>query len=63
MQTLATFCLCFTKVNTKRLPTTKKIFLQLSVWDDKLLSTAKTITFLAESFAKFRSPLPSNSIA
>ena len=33
-------------------PSTKKIFLQLSPWDDELLSTPKIITFVAVSLSK-----------
>ena len=33
-------------------PNIKKLFLGLSEWDDELLSTPKTITFLAVSLSK-----------
>ena len=62
MQNLAKLCLCFTKNNTKSAatvlslmpsvgtsPINKKLFLWLSVWDDKVLSTPKIATFLAKS--------------
>ena len=67
MQNQATFCVCFTKTNAKRflgkqklslipkagrLPSTKKLFLRLSAWDDELSSTTKIITFLAVLLSK-----------
>ena len=38
----------------------KNIFLQPSEWDDELLSTPKTITFLAVSLSKLHKPALSN---
>ena len=43
-------------------PSTKKLFLQLSVWDDKLSPTPNIITFLAESFLKLHEPALSDVI-
>ena len=43
-------------------PSTKKSFLQLSVWDDKLSPTPNIITFLAESFLKLHEPALSDVI-
>ena len=37
-------------------PKVKKSFLSLSLWDDELLSTPNTITFLARSLPKLHSP-------
>ena len=77
MQTQIKFCLCFTKVNIKLFsgtpmlplissvdpsPNTKKLFLQISVWDDELLSKPKITTFLAKSLTKVHEPAPSNAI-
>ena len=38
------------------------MFLKLSVWDDELLSTPNTITFLAVSLAELHSFYPSDAI-
>ena len=68
MQTPATFCLCFTEINTKlfsgppKLPLIQKVsplvkikksFLRLSVWDDEPLPSPKITTFLTESLPNF----------
>ena len=44
------------------LSSNEKLFLRLSAWNDKLLSTPKTITFLAMSLSKLHEPAPSNVI-
>ena len=61
MQTQITFCDCFMKMilnffsdepnlplipKVRPSPSTKKLFLRLSAWNEKLLSTPKIITFL-----------------
>ena len=66
MQSQTKFCVCFSKINTKFFsdesnfpllpkveysPNIKKLFLRLSEWDDELLPTPKTITFLAVSLS------------
>ena len=38
-----------------------KLFLQLSKWDDELLSTPKITTFLAKSLPKLHEHFPSNA--
>ena len=43
-------------------PSTKKLFLQLSAWEDGLLSTTKIATFLAKSLSKSHEPRLSNVI-
>ena len=43
-------------------PNTKKLFFQLSVWDDELLLTPKITTFLGTSLPKLLEPSPSNVI-
>ena len=43
-------------------PNTKKLFSQLLVRDDDLLSTLKLKKFLANSLPKFHDPSPSNAI-
>ena len=43
-------------------PSTKRSFLQLSVWDDELLSTPKFITLLAKSLSKLYERTTSNAI-
>ena len=40
---------------------TKKLFLQLSAWDDELLSTPKITTFLANELQKLHETAPSNA--
>ena len=44
------------------LPNAKKIYLQLSVWTDGLLSTPKTITFQVKSLPWLYSPSLSKAI-
>ena len=47
------FFLCITKINTKLLlcnSNSKNLFLQLSVWDDELLSTLTVATYLAKHY-------------
>ena len=64
-KTQARFCTWFTEINPNffpsepkfRLilkvgPSTKKLFLQLSAWNDELLSTPKTVAFLAVPLSK-----------
>ena len=41
-------------------PSINKLLSRLSVWDDKLLSTPKITTFLANSLPNAQEPLPSN---
>ena len=43
-------------------PNTKKLFSQLLVRDDDLLSTLKLKKFVANSLPKFHDPSPSNAI-
>ena len=50
---LEKFFLCITKINTKLLLyycNSKNLFLQLSVWDDELLSTPMIATYLAKHY-------------
>ena len=75
MKTQAKFCLCFTKINTKSVlcftnvqvissvcpsANTYNLFLWLSVWNDKLLSTPKLTTLWTSLLPK---PAPSNAIS
>ena len=77
MQTQTIFCMCLTKINTKFFPgdpkfslipqvgpspSIKNLFLQLSEWDDELLSTPQIITLLAKSLSKLHEPALSNVI-
>ena len=72
MQTWATFCVGFTNVNSGSTmlslitivpPTSnnKTLFLQLSTWDDELLSIPK-VRFLAVSLSKLHESALSNVI-
>ena len=44
-------------------PSTKKLFLRFSAWNDDLLSTPKIITFLGKSLSKIHEPAISNVIS
>ena len=77
MNTQAKFCVWFTNIKSKpfsgeqKLPliskvghshSTKKLFLWLSAWDNELLSTPKTIAFMAVPLSKLHEPALSNVI-
>ena len=77
MWTQAQICVCCSKTNTNfffgdsTLPlilwvglssNIKKLLLQLSEWDDELLSASKVIALLAKSLSKFHAPTLSNVI-
>ena len=44
-------------------PNSKKVFLQLSAWDDEILSTSKIITFLVMPLLKLHEPALPNVIS
>ena len=77
VQTQANFCVCFSKINTRRFfswtkasidietrpsPNIEKWSLQLLEWDNELLLTQKIITFLVMLLSKLQQPALSNVI-
>ena len=61
MLTQSKFCFLLVS-STVYSPNTEKLLLQLSVWDDELLSIPKIITFLERSLSKLHETAPLNCI-
>ena len=61
METQKKLILNFFSAKVSLSPSSKKLFLRFSVWDD-LLPTPKNARFLARSLPKLHEPFPSNAL-